>query len=196
MDGIVWQRMITLYHGAGSTRRRRFLLYFAQSSPLPGLCLAQISGADVSGAWRMIVKPTLIIAGCFLGMLWFVPSPEAHHAFAAEFDVNKVIELKDAKVIKMEWVNPHAWLTLEAQNADGEMEQWAAEFGPPNTLFRKGYRRSSLLPDMKITVLGFGAADGQNILNVDTVVLPDGRTLRGESNTDADAGRLGQRLVK
>jgi hypothetical protein len=144
----------------------------------------------------MIVKPILIVAGCFLGMLWFVASPEAHHAFAAEFDVNKVIELKDAKVVKMEWVNPHAWLTVEAENAEGELEEWAAEFGPPNTLFRMGYRRSSLLPNMKITVLGFGAADGQNILNVDTVILPDGRVLRGESNTDKDKGPRGQRLVQ
>jgi hypothetical protein len=143
----------------------------------------------------MIVKPLLIVVGCVLGMLWFVASPEAHHAFAAEFDVNRVIKL-EATVVKMEWVNPHAWLTVEAPNADGEMEQWAAEFGPPNTLFRKGYRRSSLLPDMKITLVGFGAADGQNILNVDTLMLPDGRMLRGESNTDAETGAIGQRLVK
>ena len=143
----------------------------------------------------MIVKPLLIIAGCVLVTLCFVARPEAHHAFAAEFDVKRVIKL-EATVVKMEWVNPHAWLTIEAPNEDGEMVQWAAEFGPPNTLFRKGYRRTSLLPDMKVTIVGFGAADGQNILNVDTVTLPDGRTLRGESNTDAEQGNVGQRLVK
>ncbi|MBM3778164.1 MAG: hypothetical protein FJW23_07975 [Acidimicrobiia bacterium] len=141
------------------------------------------------------MKSTLIIAGCVLGMLWFAAKPEAHHAFAAEFDIKRVIKL-EGKVVKMEWINPHAWLTLETINEKGEVEQWAAEFGPPNTLFRKGYRRNSLLPDMKVTVVGFGATDGQNILNVDTVTLPDGRTLRGESNTDAEKGNLGQRLVK
>ncbi|MGH9593484.1 MAG: DUF6152 family protein [Bryobacteraceae bacterium] len=31
----------------------------------------------------------------------------AHHAFAAEFDVDKPLQLR-GKVIKMEWNNPHS----------------------------------------------------------------------------------------
>ena len=141
------------------------------------------------------MKARLLIAACGLGMLCFVARPEAHHAFAAEFDANKVKELKGT-VVKMEWVNPHAWLTIDVPSPDGKVEQWACEFGPPNLLFRKGFRRNSLLPDMKVTVVGFGAADGQRILNVDTVMLPDGRTLKGESNTVAEEGPVGQRLVR
>ena len=141
------------------------------------------------------MKLIILIAGCVLGILWFVAQPQAHHAFAAEFDIKKVLTLA-GKVVKMEWVNPHSWLTIEVTTPDGKVEQWAAEFGPPNLLFRKGYRRSSLLPDMIVKVVGFGAADDQKILNVDTVTLPDGRTLKGESNTMPEEWSPGQRLVR
>lgn len=141
------------------------------------------------------MKAILSIAGCVLGLLYFVARPEAHHAFAAEFDINKVMKL-EGSVVKMEWVNPHAWLTIDVRSPEGKVEQWSIEFGPPNLLFRKGFRRDSLLPDMKVKVTGFGATDGQRILNADTVTLPDGRMFKGESNTVAGEGPIGQRLVK
>ena len=128
------------------------------------------------------MKTTLSIGLCVLGLFCFMARPEAHHAFAAEFDVNKVIRLEGA-VVKMEWVNPHAWLTISVVNKEGKAEEWSLEFGPPNMLFRKGYRRNTFVPDMKVKVVGFGSADGQRVLNVDTVTLPDGRALKGESTT-------------
>ncbi len=33
----------------------------------------------------------------------------AHHAFAAEFDVNQPVKVRGT-ITKLEWVNPHAWL--------------------------------------------------------------------------------------
>jgi hypothetical protein len=141
------------------------------------------------------MKTILLIGVCILGFLSFAARPEAHHAFAAEFDVNKVIKL-EGTVVKMEWVNPHAWLTISVPNAEGKAEEWSLEFGPPNLLFRKGYRRNTLLPDMKVKVVGFGSADGQRILNVDTVTLPDGKTLKGESNTAEETGAGGAPAAK
>ncbi len=142
------------------------------------------------------MKPVTVIAGCVLVALCLVSRPTAHHAFAAEFDVNKVLTF-EGTVVKMEWVNPHAWLTIAVPTPDGKVEEWACEFGPPNLLFRKGFRRDSLLPDMKVKVVGFGSSDNQRILNVDTVTLPDGRTLKGESNAMPEEGQKpGQRLVR
>jgi hypothetical protein len=134
------------------------------------------------------MKLIAIVAGCILAALWFsVPQPQAHHAFAAEFDINKVMTL-EGTVVKMEWVNPHAWLTINVTNAEGKVEEWALEFGPPNLLFRKGYRRNSLLPDMKVKVTGFGSADNQRILNVDTVT-PRPRMCRRRRQTGSPTCR-------
>ena len=55
----------------------------------------------------------------------------AHHAFAAEFDADKPIELEGV-VTKIKWVNPHSWLYFDVKDADGKVTNWGVEFGAPN----------------------------------------------------------------
>ena len=69
----------------------------------------------------------------------------AHHAFSAEFDANRPVQLKGT-VTKMEWINPHAWIHIDVPAQDGEVEQWMVEGGTPNTLFRRGFTKKSLMP--------------------------------------------------
>jgi hypothetical protein len=54
----------------------------------------------------MSMRTTLVVAAflCAAG----VPA-RAHHAFGGEFDANRPVLLRGA-VVKVEWVNPHAWL--------------------------------------------------------------------------------------
>ena len=99
---------------------------------------------------------------------------QAHHAFAAEFDAEKKVTLVGT-VVLMEWVNPHAWLTIDVPDAAGKADRWQLEFGPPNALFRRGWRKSSLAPGMKVTASAFLAKDGRKVANADKVTLPDGR---------------------
>ena len=74
----------------------------------------------------------------------------AHHAFGAEFDRNAPIRLQ-GKIVKLEWVNPHAWIHMEVEAEDGGTEVWMVEGGTPNTLLRRGLKRdcrqSICLPD-------------------------------------------------
>ena len=51
------------------------------------------------------------LAALGLGVLLAASSAWAHHAFAAEFDVEKPLQLR-GKVIKMEWINPHSWIHI------------------------------------------------------------------------------------
>lgn len=99
---------------------------------------------------------------------------QAHHAFAAEFDAEKKVTLVGTVVV-MEWVNPHAWLTIDVPDAAGKADRWQLEFGPPNALFRRGWRKSSLAPGMKVTASAFLAKDGRKVANADKVTLPDGK---------------------
>lgn len=109
----------------------------------------------------------------------------AHHAFSAEFDANKPIQLKGV-VTKMEWINPHAWIHVEVKKADGMTESWMIEGSTPNTLLRRGFTKNSLLPGTEIMIEGYQAKDGSYRANGRDLTLPDGRKLfMGASGTGA-----------
>ena len=109
----------------------------------------------------------------------------AHHAFSAEFDADRPIHL-EGPVVKMEWINPHAWVHLEVTNDDGSKTVWMVEGGTPNTLARRGINRDSLAIGTDIVVDGYQAKDGSNKANGRDLTFPDGTKLfLGSSGTGA-----------
>ena len=109
----------------------------------------------------------------------------AHHAFSAEFDANRPVQLKGT-VTKMEWINPHAWIHIDVTMADGTIESWMVEGGTPNTLFRRGFTKTSLMPGTVILVDGYQAKDGTMKANGRDLTFEDGtRLFMGSSGTGA-----------
>jgi hypothetical protein len=110
----------------------------------------------------------------------------AHHAFGAEFDPNAPIKLR-GKIVKLEWVNPHAWIHIEITNKDGAKEEWMVEGGTPNTLLRRGLTRESLKYGTEIVVDGYQTKDHSlKRANGRDVTFTDGRKLfLGSSGTGA-----------
>jgi hypothetical protein len=107
----------------------------------------------------------------------------AHHSFAAEFDAAKPIVLRGV-IKKMEWINPHSWLTMEVKNSDGSSTTWEVEAGAPNAMFRRGFTRNSLPVGTEVIVNGFQAKDGQKRANGRDIRFPDGKLLfMGSSGT-------------
>jgi len=112
----------------------------------------------------------------------------AHHSFSAEFDAKKKVRL-DGRVVKMDWVNPHAWLYMEVPNAEGKMEKWAVEFGSPNVLFRSGWKKDTLTEGMRVIVNGSAAKDGSLRANSSNVEFPDGRKLDAGSSQGKETAK-------
>ena len=109
----------------------------------------------------------------------------AHHAFAAEFDANRPINLQGT-VTKVEWINPHAWIHVDVKKPDGKVESWMIEGGTPNTLFRRGFTKDSLKVGAEIKVDGYQAKDGSMRANGRDLTFTDGRKLfMGSSGTGA-----------
>jgi hypothetical protein len=112
-----------------------------------------------------------------------------HHAFGGEFDPNKPVLLK-GPVLKVEWVNPHAWIHLEVTKPDGTKEEWMVEGGTPNTLLRAGITRDTLKVGTEIIVRGYQSKDKACTpvckANGRDVTFPDGRKVfMGSSGTGA-----------
>ena len=99
--------------------------------------------------------------------------------------------LLKGKVIKVEWVNPHAWIHLEVSECSGivkdcKTQVWMVEGGTPNTLLRRGITRDSLKAGTEIVVDGYQSKDRSNRANGRDITFPDGRKLfMGSSGTGA-----------
>lgn len=101
----------------------------------------------------------------------------AHHAFAAEFDKDKPIKFENARVTRMQWINPHPWIHVMVKSKDGKEEEWMIEASAPNNLLRRGFTRDSLPPGTIITIEGYQALDGSHRANGTALTFQDGRHL-------------------
>ena len=119
----------------------------------------------------------------------------AHHAFGGEFDANRPVLLK-GKISKVELVNPHAWIHIDAtevtlagekRDLKGSTEAWAVEGGTPNTLLRRGITRDSLQKGTEVIVDGYQTRDHSLLrANGRNITFTDGRKLfMGSSGTGA-----------
>lgn len=123
----------------------------------------------------MRIKTISAAAGTLLATVTTLPVL-AHHSFAAEFDINRPIEL-DGVVTRMEFSNPHSWLHLEITTESGEKQQWQVEGGAPNALIRRGWNRNSIVAGTRVHVEGFQARDRSFRASGREITLPDGSSL-------------------
>ena len=100
----------------------------------------------------------------------------AHHAFAAEFDVNKPLTLKGS-LLKWEMVNPHSWFHINVKDKDGKVTEWLVEGGSPNQLIRLGVTKNTVPVGTELVIEGYQAKDGTNKAVGRNFVLADGKRL-------------------
>ena len=116
-------------------------------------------------------------------VLWLAAVPlSAHHSISAEFDQSKPVSFTGI-VTKVEWTNPHIYTHVEAKDADGKVVVYKVEGGPPNSLFRQGWRKDSLKVGDTVTVSGIRAKIPTSMnIGVATITTADGRRMFAGGN--------------
>ena len=133
-------------------------------------------------------KLTVLTAGLLLAVA--VPV-FAHHAFSAEYDINKPIKVTGA-VSKVEWLNPHIWFYVDVKDDSGKVTTWGFSGGPPGMLQRRGITKSVLKIGDVITVEGFRAKDNSTNGSGGNVTFADGRKVFAGSVEDTQATGQGK----
>lgn len=123
-----------------------------------------------------------VFLGCGLWMVGLVSAGplSAHHSVQAEFDIHKSITMKGT-VAKVEWINPHSYLTVNVTDPDGKVQKWGFELGGPGALRRAGMSRADrggLKPGDEVTITALAAKDGSTNGFLQELALPDGRVFK------------------
>ena len=104
----------------------------------------------------------------------------AHHSVQAQFDIHKSVSVSGT-VAKIEWINPHSYLTVNVKGPDGKVQKWAFELGGANALRRAGMSRADrggLKPGDEVTVTAQAAKDGSNSGFLSELKIADGRVFK------------------
>jgi hypothetical protein len=122
------------------------------------------------------MRTKLAVALAGTGLILAAVPLWAHHAFAAEFDVNRPLKLRGT-VTKMDWINPHSWIHIDVKGTDGTVANWMIEGGSPNVLLRLGFSKDALPAGSEIVMDGYQAKDGSNRGVGKVLTFADGRKL-------------------
>ncbi len=99
----------------------------------------------------------------------------AHHSWPVSYD--RLVTVKGT-VVDFVWANPHPMMTVEVQTKDGKTEKW--QIGGPaiNRMEANGWTKSSVKTGDVVTGIGYQFSDGQKIVRLERVIMPDGKEMR------------------
>ena len=114
-----------------------------------------------------------------------VASVWAHHSPSAIFDMAKRISVTGT-LTKIDWVNPHIVMEMEAKGEGGKTDHWTFESNPPSWYRSVGLARADFAKAVgqMVTVEGVRAKDGTTYGYMQKIKLPDGTSLELVNSAD------------
>jgi hypothetical protein len=141
---------------------------------LPGDRVRGEHGLLESAQEGITMKTSLAAAVVFALILAAVPL-SAHHSWPVSYA--QLVTVKGT-VTDFAWENPHPMMTLEVKTDDGKVEKWLVGGPAINRMEANGWTKGTVKPGDVITGTGYRFSDGQKIIRLERVVLPDGKEMR------------------
>src|SRR5207237_9716406 len=88
-----------------------------------------------------ILKYTAFAAAVILFSTLAAPSLQAHHSPSAIFDMSKHVAVTGT-LTRVDWINPHIVITMDARGEGGKVEQWTFQSNPPSWYKSVGLARA------------------------------------------------------
>lgn len=115
-----------------------------------------------------------------LGVAVLIPGVSllAHHSPSAIFDMKNKVSLQGTAT-KVDWVNPHIILYMDAKGADGTIENWKFESNPPRWFTKVGVARADFAEAVgqMVTVQMVKALDGSKYGYLQKITFPNGNLI-------------------
>ena len=130
------------------------------------------------------MKQTAAAGGAVLA-LFAIASLSAHHSPSAIFDMGKRITVTGT-LAKVDWVNPHIVVAMDARSDGGKIDHWTFESNPPSWYRSVGLARADFAKAVghTVTVEGLPARDGTLFGYMRKITLPDGTSLELVNGAD------------
>ena len=122
-----------------------------------------------------MMRTFLTSAVVILGLMSTNGVLSAHHSWPVSYE--KQVTVKGT-VKDISWMNPHPMFTVEVKTADGKTEKWSIGGPALNRMEGNGWSATTVKVGDVITGTGYQFMDGQKIIRLERVVLPDGKELR------------------
>jgi hypothetical protein len=120
------------------------------------------------------MKALLVPTSIVIALVAAAMPLSAHHSWPVKTD--RLVTVKGT-VIGFEWANPHPMITLEVQTEAGR-EKWLIGGPAINRMEANGWTKTTVKPGDVITGIGYQYTDGEKIIKLERVILPDGKDLR------------------
>ena len=125
-------------------------------------------------------------SGAFaVGALWILSlasagPASAHHSVQAEFDIHKTVTISGT-IAKVEWINPHSYISVDVKDADGKVQRWGFEVVGPGALRKNGMSRADragIRPGDPVTITALAAKDGSTNGFLQELKVADGHVFK------------------
>ena len=115
-----------------------------------------------------------------LGLAMLVPGVSlfAHHSPSAIFNMKQKVTIKGT-LTKVDWVNPHIVMFMDAKGDDGNVVNWKFESNPPRWFTKVGVTRADFASSVGqvVSVEVVTAIDGSKYGYLQKITFPNGNQI-------------------